>query len=149
MVLWHAHPSVKANTAGSAGGVTHPPLCSCRGVALARSSECCGYTHYERASSSAEYQSSVGVDWLCVLVWRRILVAVAVAKRLSTTGRPHGQFRGLTPVFKLEERRVGTDGDGMPSSAASPRDHRRLPQARPGRALRACPWGRGRRKKIC
>ena len=39
----------------------------------------------------------------------------------------------LDPVSKLEERRVGADGDGMPSSAASPRDHRRRPQARPGR----------------
>eukprot|EP00964_Phaeocystis_antarctica_P162787 scaffold137758_cov130-Phaeocystis_antarctica.AAC.1 len=45
-----------------------------------------------------------------------------------------GQFRGLTPVSKLEERRVGADGDGIATSAATPRDHRQRPQARPGRA---------------
>eukprot|EP00964_Phaeocystis_antarctica_P004212 scaffold2277_cov71-Phaeocystis_antarctica.AAC.1 len=40
----------------------------------------------------------------------------------------------LDPSPNLRERRVGADGDGMPSSAASPRDHRRRPRARPGRA---------------
>eukprot|EP00964_Phaeocystis_antarctica_P048872 scaffold28303_cov75-Phaeocystis_antarctica.AAC.1 len=64
-----------------------------------------------------------------------VLVAVAVAKRLCArpTGE-RGQLRGLTPVSKLEERRVGADGDGIATSAATPRDHRQRPQARPGRA---------------
>eukprot|EP00964_Phaeocystis_antarctica_P104967 scaffold70055_cov51-Phaeocystis_antarctica.AAC.3 len=31
MAPWHARCSAKANTAGSAGSVTHP-RCSCRGV---------------------------------------------------------------------------------------------------------------------
>ena len=49
-----------------------PAICDCGPdyfvkVPLRRSSECCGYTNYERASSSAEYQSSVGVDLVMCL----------------------------------------------------------------------------------
>ena len=64
---------------------------------------------------------------VCACVTQYIGVAVN-----ACAARARGQFRRLT-LSKLEERRVGADGDGMPSSAASPRDHRRRPQARPGR----------------
>eukprot|EP00964_Phaeocystis_antarctica_P120228 scaffold83976_cov61-Phaeocystis_antarctica.AAC.1 len=165
MVLWHAHRSAKANRAGSAGSVTHPPparvggcermrpelagaqidedcppaICDCGPdyfvkVPLRRSSECCGYTFYERASSSAEYQSSVGVDLVMCACLTQYTGCCCCCELSTTNGGRDGQFRGLTPVSKLEERRVGADGDGMPSSAASPRDHRQRPQARPGRA---------------
>ena len=59
-------------------------------------------------------------------------IGVAVNACAGEGPQAKGQFRRLT-LSKLEERRVGADGDGMPTSAASPRDHRRRPQARPGR----------------
>ena len=70
---------------------------------------------------------------MCACVTPYIGCCCCCETPVQVRGLHLGQFRGLAPVSKLEERRVGADGDGMPTSAASPRDHRRRPQARPGR----------------
>ena len=66
---------------------------------------------------------------VCACVTQYIGVAVNAC---AGEARGPGTVPSLD-LSKLEERRVGADGDGMPTSAASPRDHRRRPQARPGR----------------
>eukprot|EP00964_Phaeocystis_antarctica_P109189 scaffold73676_cov58-Phaeocystis_antarctica.AAC.3 len=68
---------------------------------------------------------------MCACVTPYIGCCCCCETPVQVRGLQVGQFRGLAPVSKLDERRVGTDA---PSSAASPCEHRRRPQARPGRA---------------
>ena len=161
MALWHAGRSAKASTAGPAQRRYALTACSRRGVpdaidenkwvgallarhvapsmqsspnsgALEECSECLG------TSSSAEYHSWLG----CWSGYVCLCDAVYWFTGCYCCCAGSGQPRGLTPVSKLQERRVGADGDGIASSAASHAiidDARKRGQTEPAR-LSVRPW---------
>eukprot|EP00964_Phaeocystis_antarctica_P004228 scaffold2292_cov55-Phaeocystis_antarctica.AAC.4 len=134
MALWHAGRSAKASTAGPAQRRYALTACSQRGARRNRRKQVVGRPGGKtlRSVNAILAQFGVLVYWLLLLL-RNVCAGESGAS---------GQSRGLTPVSKLQERRVGADGDGIASSAGSHAiidDARKRGQTEPAR-LSVRPW---------